>query len=942
MLHVSDTFRNALNADDRVYIEKAIITPKNASGTSVTLTLREDKIWNSGFSIDTAVSSDSSFELGGGIIGKATLVINNISGEYSEYDFTNAPVQLFVGLTSIGYDLNGVEHNREWLAKGVYTVDEATYAGEIITLSCLDNMHKLDKDYSTVHTIYSANLQRIVIDICNVCGIPLYNNTIEFPHWDAQVSSRPDDEGITCREMITHVAQAVGCFAFCDGKGRLVIKDFSFQGIHRVENQQGRLIPVATDNNNIPVGEEGFDPLDYDPWGQQCHLITGTYSSTIGVDDVVITGVSVTNEIGDDEITVLAGNAGYVIGIQNNPLIQSQTGGSNDLTMQNVANWVGFNEDSADTHYLISRRFRVASLSHLSDPTIEPGDVAYVKTRKGVYHPILISSTTFTAHSSQSTRSSAETPARNSATRYSAETQTYIALRRLIEHEKTQREQAIDDLNDKLITMPSGAYNTTVNLPSGGSVYYIHDHQDLEQSETVWKITADAWGVATGENVDITKVVDPVTGAISYTDDSTYTYGMDSLGDAILSKIYAHGIIADYIDLYGDMVVYQDSSLNNTGGKLGFGLGQTYWGQTNGIHLLSLNSNAEVIATTAGARISYYNSQDPDATATAVVATSEETRMRTIGDNTIGDCESIAITNTNYSALAFNLLKYTYTYTPTGEEREAWMRTSDIACRSTGSIMRAVYREGFDDQILNTLSANANDVTLQHRSGLHDTHDSSLVLSDDSAVLSVPHGNVEVTGAQTTVVNGGLTAKLQTGTSNIDKFVECIYDYATGGRVRIQFSSVAFINMFRESDNDEVIELSAGNSGSNYSIYWTPTGWIGSSDRRLKQNISYDVDPDIVDKLKPVSFEYKNTNKTKYGFIAQDVQKVIPEIVNQMPNSEYLGLDYNDFSALLVAKVQKQQGIIDNQQETIDKQQKKIEELESRLAKIEELLNTTK
>ena len=54
-----------------------------------------------------------------------------------------------------------------------------------------------------------------------------------------------------------------------------------------------------------------------------------------------------------------------------------------------------------------------------------------------------------------------------------------------------------------------------------------------------------------------------------------------------------------------------------------------------------------------------------------------------------------------------------------------------------------------------------------------------------------------------------------------------------------------------------------------------------------------------------------------------------------MPDSEYLGLDYNDFSAFLVAKVQKQQ-------KTIDEQQKKIEELESRLAKIEELLNTTK
>lgn len=941
MLHISDTFRNALNADDRVYIEKAIITTKNASGTSVTLTLREDKIWNSGFSIDTAVSSDSSFELGGGIIGKATLVINNISGEYSEYDFTNAPVQLFVGLASIGYDLNGVEHNREWLAKGVYTVDEATYAGEIITLSCLDNMHKLDKDYSTVHTIYSANLQRIVIDICNVCGIPLYNNTIEFPHWDAQVSSRPDDEGITCREMITHVAQAVGCFAFCDGEGRLVIKDFSFQGIHRVENQQGRLIPVATDNNNVPVGEEGFDPLDYDPWDQQCHLITGTYSSTIGVDDVVITGVSVTNEIGDDEITVLAGDIGYVIGIQNNPLIQSQTGGANDLTMQNVANWVGFNEDSADTHYLISRRFRVASLSHLSDPTIEPGDVAYVRTRKGVYHPILISSTTFTAHSSQSTRSSAETPARNSATRYSAETQTYIALRRLIEHEKTQREQAIDDLNDRLVTMPNGAYNTTVNLPSGGSVYYVHDHQDLEQSETVWKITADAWGVATGENVDITKVVDPVTGAISYTDDSNYNNGMDAFGNAILSKIYAHGIIADYIDLYGDMVVYQDSTLNNTGGKLGFGLGQSYWGQTNGIHLLSLNELAEVIATTSGARISYYNANDSTAPSNAVMALPFSTQMHTHSN----------INSTEYDAYitTFEELRDVGTSSQrrvTGASMSAGTPNvssgkSTVMCDTSEAYIKREWANlGFyDDYIVGT---NNNSAYMKHSSGISgsNAYEEDYITLTSSGILSVSNTeNIMRTISETT--NNGPV---------YDRYITVVAPQGTdNGAVRLQFNNNIWISMFYNGwDNDQQkysggIKFGAGVSTTSYTAWLSVSdGWGSSSDRRLKHDITYDVDPDIVDKLKPARFKMNGSESPMYGFIAQDVQDVAPEVVMMDPDGEYLGLRYNDFSALLVAKVQKQQEIIDNQQETIDKQQKKIEELESRLTKIEELLNTTK
>lgn len=120
MLQLSNEYRALLNADDRVCIMKATITAKNANGQSVTLTLRENEIWQGGFSVESAVSSDSSFELGGGIIGKATLIINNISGDYSEYDFTKATVVMRVGPASIGYDDDqGIEHNRDWYQKGV-------------------------------------------------------------------------------------------------------------------------------------------------------------------------------------------------------------------------------------------------------------------------------------------------------------------------------------------------------------------------------------------------------------------------------------------------------------------------------------------------------------------------------------------------------------------------------------------------------------------------------------------------------------------------------------------------------------------------------------------------------------------------------------------------------------------------------------------------------
>lgn len=67
---------------------------------------------------------------------------------------------------------------------------------------------------------------------------------------------------------------------------------------------------------------------------------------------------------------------------------------------------------------------------------------------------------------------------------------------------------------------------------------------------------------------------------------------------------------------------------------------------------------------------------------------------------------------------------------------------------------------------------------------------------------------------------------------------------------------------------------------------------IMKSDRKLKENIvSFNDGLDKVEKLQPVRFDYINKDKNQVGFIAQDVQKVIPEAVVQMGNAT-LGINY--------------------------------------------------
>ncbi|MCR4279337.1 MAG: tail fiber domain-containing protein [Candidatus Zambryskibacteria bacterium] len=62
---------------------------------------------------------------------------------------------------------------------------------------------------------------------------------------------------------------------------------------------------------------------------------------------------------------------------------------------------------------------------------------------------------------------------------------------------------------------------------------------------------------------------------------------------------------------------------------------------------------------------------------------------------------------------------------------------------------------------------------------------------------------------------------------------------------------------------------------------WVNQAWGVGSDRRLKENIVY-IEADGLNKilaLKPVSFDYLNGAQDNLGFIAQDVQEVIPEAV---------------------------------------------------------------
>jgi hypothetical protein len=106
------------------------------------------------------------------------------------------------------------------------------------------------------------------------------------------------------------------------------------------------------------------------------------------------------------------------------------------------------------------------------------------------------------------------------------------------------------------------------------------------------------------------------------------------------------------------------------------------------------------------------------------------------------------------------------------------------------------------------------------------------------------------------------------------------------------------------------------NSGSATGLYISNTAaWQSTSDLRLKTDIQ---DLDTTSRLlslKPRDYLWKsqatsdNSLKRNFGFIAQEVQEVFPELVGESPDG-MLSVEYTGLIAPLVKAIQEQQAII--------------------------------
>lgn len=503
MINVSNAFREKLEAGEPVRMMVDITFP---DGTKKTI---NEDIMNgdNGFS-DCAESS--SFPVGATICKTLTLSINNDQEQWKSYNFYGAKIHAYLKLQTsyaapesvsalLDESYNPILDSTgdpiiatqaatkdiiETIDKGVYTVTTPEQYSDIINVTALDDMYKANKTYTSGLKL-PQSLINLVRDACKTVGIGM---NLTMDHGDIVIRSIPDS--MTFRQLFGYAAMVESANARIDYSGNLQFVKWDFERTN---------IPELKDYGNPP---------------------------TLSSDDIVITGIKITNGQSNDDTDTdysgMYGEEGYVLELENELIDTDQ--------LQTVANIIG--------EQIVGARFRNLEGDLVYNPLVEFGDMVYTYDRLGNKYLTPLTDVSGNVGGLTTVKTQADDPIRGSSDFYGNSTKAIVAARQMVQKETSAREEAIQRLAETL-NSSSGLYMTQEPQQDGSIIYYMHNKATMAESNIIWKLTAEAF-------------------AVSVDGGKTYPYGFAVTGELITRLLYAEGINADYINA-GTLIVRDKS-----------------------------------------------------------------------------------------------------------------------------------------------------------------------------------------------------------------------------------------------------------------------------------------------------------------------------------------------------------------------------------------------
>ncbi|MDO5390272.1 MAG: hypothetical protein Q4F24_04150 [Eubacteriales bacterium] len=197
-------------------------------GTVGDVPFTEANILSGSFSITGQCSDASNVQIGQVYITELKItLIKNL--HLSRYSLKGTKLTPYFGLR-----VDAGEY--EYIPLGVFTISSASWSASGVEITAYDNMADLDRSF-TASTLIGTPFQLCKL-ACESCGLSLGMSAVDFTAFangTTKLQLYTDNDIETWRDVLSWVAQTIGCNVFADRDGSIVLRAYGKQIVDTID-----------------------------------------------------------------------------------------------------------------------------------------------------------------------------------------------------------------------------------------------------------------------------------------------------------------------------------------------------------------------------------------------------------------------------------------------------------------------------------------------------------------------------------------------------------------------------------------------------------------------------------------------------------------------------------------------------------------------------------